>query len=172
MDSVILNHQPAPDFSLPDLGGDLHVLSGLRGKVVIINFWSCECPHAARSDELLLAYLKEWGEQVALLTLAANANEPINHLKEVANQRGLPLVLHDAEHRVADLYGALTTPHLFVIDKEGILRYQGAFDDVTFRQRTPTCFYLQGAVDAVLRGGIPDPDQTPSYGCIIVRFAP
>jgi peroxiredoxin len=172
MDSMIPNHHPAPDFSLYDLDGNLHSLSGLRGKVVIINFWSCECPHAARADTELMAYLKEWDKQVVLLPVAANANEPTDQLNRIANQRKLPLVLHDTQHQVADVYGAHTTPSLYVIDREGILRYQGAFDDVTFRQRTPTRFYLYDAVEAVLQGKIPYPDQTPSYGCTIVRFTP
>lgn len=171
MATLIPNHQPAPDFSLPDLQGNLHSLKEWRGKVVILNFWSSECPHVARTDQLLLGYLKGWGERVVLLCLAANANEPLDQLKSVANQRGLPLVLDDREHRVADLYGAATTPHLFVIDQDGILRYQGAFDDVTFKQRTPTREYLGDAVEAILRGQIPSPDQTPPYGCAIVRYA-
>ncbi len=171
MDTLIPNHKPAPDFRLPDLQGNPHNLSDWRGQVVILNFWSCECPHVARTDQLLLSYLKHWREQVVLLPLAANANESLDQLKSVSSQRGLPIVLHDREHQVADLYGAVTTPHLFVIDKEGILRYQGAFDDVTFRQRTPSREYLREAVEAILRGQIPAPDQTPAYGCTIVRYA-
>ncbi len=169
MDTLIPNHQPAPDFSLPDLQGIMHNLREWRGKVVVLNFWSCECPHVARADKLILSYLEEWGERVVLLPLAANVNESPDQLKLTASQRGLDLVLHDREHQVADLYGAVTTPHLFVIDHEGILRYQGAFDDVTFRQRTPTREYLREAVEAVLRGQIPNPDQIPAYGCAIVR---
>lgn len=171
MDTLIPNHQPAPDFSLPDLQENMHSLQEWRGKVVVLNFWSCECPHVARTDQLLLGYLKGWRERVILLSLAANANEPLDQLKLIARQRALPLVLHDREHQVADLYGAATTPHLFVIDQEGILRYQGAFDDVTFKQRTPTREYLRDAVEAILRGQIPNPDQTPAYGCAIVRYA-
>lgn len=171
MDTLIPNHQPAPDFSLPDLDGNLHSLQEWRGKVVVLNLWSCECPHVARTDQLLLGYLEKWGERVVLLPLAANANEPLDQLKSIASQRGFSLVLHDSEHRVADLYGAVTTPHLFVIDQAGILRYQGAFDDVTFRQRTSTREYLREAVEAVLNGQIPNPDQTPAYGCTIVRYA-
>jgi hypothetical protein len=65
------------------------------------------------------------------------------------------------------MYGAKATPHFFVIDGDGLLRYSGAFDDVTFRQRTPTHTYLKDAVEAVLRGEAPNPAQTPAYGCAI-----
>jgi hypothetical protein len=69
-----------------------------------------------------------------------------------------------------DAYEAQTTPHLFVVDASGILRYRGAFDDVTFRQRTPTKFYLRDAVSAVLENRLPDPAETAPFGCAIVRF--
>jgi hypothetical protein len=90
-------------------------------------------------------------------------------LRSVSGERGLPLLLHDPDQQVADLYGAQTTPHLFVVDPEGILRYQGALDDVTFRRRVPTQQYLLQAVAALLAGELPEVDQTPVYGCMIVR---
>ena len=69
-----------------------------------------------------------------------------------------------------DAYGVQTLPHLFVIDARGLLRYRGAFDDVTFRQRTPTRFYLKDAVDRLLAGQTPNPAETPAYGCAVVRY--
>ncbi|MGW8250030.1 MAG: redoxin domain-containing protein [Anaerolineales bacterium] len=170
MDTVIPNHQPAPDFSLPDLSGRSRTLKELTGRMVILNFWSAECPHAARIDRALAAYMSEWDERVVLLSIASNANETLQQIAQAAHERQLTSVLRDADHHVADLYGALTTPHLFVIDAGGILRYQGAFDDVTFRQRTPSKSYLRQAVEAVLAGRQPDPEQTPPYGCSIVRY--
>jgi peroxiredoxin len=172
MDTLIMNGVPAPHFTLPDLEGVEHTLLDYRGQVVVVNFWSAECPYAARADELLMDYLETWGEEAALLPLASNVNEPAGLLKRVAHQRGLPPVLHDTGHQVADLYGAATTPHLFVLDRKGILRYQGALDDVTFRQREPTQAYLYQAVEAVLAGEVPDPARTMPYGCTIVRFSP
>jgi hypothetical protein len=62
-------------------------------------------------------------------------------------------------------------PHFYIIDPKGVLRYQGAFDDVTFRQRVSRQAYLEKALEAVLAGGRPDPDQTPPYGCTLVRYA-
>jgi peroxiredoxin len=160
-------NQPAPDFSLPDLDGTHHRLSDLLGKVVIVNFWSAECPWSERVDRELLPLLKSWGEQVALITVASNAHEPLEILLQAATGRGLPLVLHDAAQKVARQYGAVATPHCFLIDEDGLLRYRGAFDDVTFRQRTPTRGYLRHAVDSLLAGQAPDPAETPAYGCTI-----
>lgn len=170
MDTLIPNNEPAPNFTLLDLDGEPHSLQDYRGELVVVNFWSAECPHAARVDQELLTYIKDWGESVKLISIASNANEPPDFVQRVATERGLPLVLPDPGHEVADLYNAVTTPHLFIINGEGILRYQGAFDDVNFRQRTPTQFYLRQAVKAVLAGRSPEPAQTLSYGCTIVRY--
>jgi hypothetical protein len=163
--------KPVPCFNLPDISGVAHSLDEFLGRILLLNFWSAECPWSERADRVLVHLLAGWGSQVNLLTIASNANEPLDLIRQVAGERGLPLVLHDASHVIADLYGAQTTPHLYMIDADGILRYQGAFDDVTFRQRTPVRFYLKDAVDALLEGKLPDPAQTQAYGCAIVRFS-
>jgi peroxiredoxin len=166
--SVELN-RPAPEFTLPDLDGRIHRLGEYRGRIVIVNFWSCECPHSERTDRSTLACLVQWGPDVALLSIAANRNEPAGALAQAAQARRLPAVLLDADHAAADLYEALTTPHAFVIDRSGCLRYRGAVDDVTFRQRAPERFFLEEAVEALLEGRDPPLAETPAYGCAIVR---
>ncbi len=164
------NGQEAPDFALFDLEGKKFSLKELRGRVALLNFWSAECPWSERVDRELKPALERWGERVTLLSIAANANEPAEMLKETAAQRDFGLVLRDPDHAVADRYGAVTTPHFFVIDGSGVLRYQGAYDDVTFRQRKPTREFLVPAVEAVLRGEEPQPEETPPFGCTIVRY--
>jgi peroxiredoxin len=162
-------NQPAPDFELPDLDGKLHRLSDQRGKIVIVNFWSSECPHSERTDRSTMACLVQWGAEVAMLSIAANRSESISSVAEAVNARRLPMVLIDAELIVADLYGAVSTPQVFVVDRDGILRYRGAVDDVTFRQRKATRFFLEEAVEALLEGHLPTLTETPAYGCAIVR---
>lgn len=160
---------PAPDFELPDLDGNIHRLSDYRGRIVIVNFWSCECPHSERTDRSTMACLVQWGEAVTMLSIAANRSESISSISEAVNARRLPRVLIDAEHVVADLYEAVTTPHTFVVDRDGILRYRGAVDDVTFRNREATRFFLEEVVEALLDGHLPTLTETPAYGCTIVR---
>ena len=160
---------PAPDFTLSDLDGIAHTLSGYRGRIVLINFWSAECPWSERADDQFKSWLREWGERVVLLTVASNVNESALQVREISRQRGIAPVLLDSGCRVADAWGAQTTPHAFVVDEAGILRYQGAVDDVTFRQRTPRRFYVKEAVDALLAGRLPEVASSPAYGCTIVR---
>jgi peroxiredoxin len=158
--------ESAPLFQLQALDGSLVSLAAYRGQVVLINFWSAECPWAERAD----LTLREWQGRVMLLSIAANAGEPFEVLRRVAGERGLALVLLDTRHEVADLYGAQTTPHCFLLDAQGRLRYQGAFDDVTFRQRVPERQYAIEAVQALLAGQPVAVPETPPYGCTIQRF--
>ena len=163
-----LNH-PAPDFELPDLQGNLHKLSDSRGKIVIVNFWSAECPHSERTDRSMMACLVQWGGEVEMLSIAANRSEPIQMVEETVKTRRIPKVLIDAEQVVANLYEAVATPHVFVMDREGILRYRGAVDDVKFRQPKATRFFLEEAVEALLDDRLPELIETLAYGCAIVR---
>jgi peroxiredoxin len=162
-------NQPAPQFALADLHGNSHHLGDYLGKIVILDFWSAECPHSERTDYHILSLLEGWNGDVVLLSIAANRNESRQMVAEAATTRRLSRVLVDAEHVVADLYEAVTTPQVFVCDREGILRYRGAIDNVGFRQRQATRFFLQEAVEALLAGRLPALGETPAYGCAIMR---
>ena len=161
----------APNFSLNSLDGRIDSLENYRGKVVIINFWSAECPHAARVDLGLAPLLERWGGEVILLQIASNGNEPFEMLREAAEERGTPgIILHDPESAVADIYEATNTPHIFIVDGDGLLQYHGAYDDVAFRQRTATRNYVQEAVESLLNGSKPEVASVPPFGCTIVRM--
>lgn len=171
MDTIIVTGARAPQFQLPDLKSKLYALVDLMGQIVVLNFWSAECTWCERVDQELLTYLDPWKDQVKVLWIASNANETRELIEKVANTRQLPAVLLDTHHQVADLYGAQTTPHFFVVDATGLLRYQGAWDDVTFRQRKATQVYVPLVVEA-LREGLTSPiTQSPPYGCVLLRLA-
>jgi peroxiredoxin len=169
MDMPLKLNQPAPEFTLPDLDGRIHMLSDYRGRIVIVNFWSAECPHSERVGADITACLAQWGADVALLSIASNANETDELICGAARRRKVPVVLRDADSSVADRYEARTTPHAFVIDRQGILRYRGAVDDVAFHQRVAIKFYLKDAVDALLADRLPEETETQPFGCTIVR---
>ncbi len=90
MDMVIELNQPAPEFTLPDLDGRIHMLSDYRGQIVIVNFWSAECPHSERVDADITACFAQWGDEVALLSIASNANEPDGMINGAASRRKTP----------------------------------------------------------------------------------
>jgi hypothetical protein len=78
---------------------------------------------------------------------------------------GVPY-LHDESQEVARAYEAKTTPDVFVIDAEGILRYRGA-PDADYEEPSLGAAWLRGALDAVLEGRAPQPDRTEPVGCSI-----
>jgi peroxiredoxin len=161
---------PVPDFGLPDLSGIEHRPSQVLGRILILNFWSAECPWSERADRETAELLRSVGsDNLAWWSIASNANEPRELIGRVAAERQLPAVLLDTDLRLADAFGAATTPHFFVIDRQGVLRYCGAPDDVTFRQRTPRRAFLAEAVRSLLDGRLPDPAATAACGCALVR---
>jgi peroxiredoxin len=171
VDSIAQIGSPAPDFELKDLEGDKHALRDELGSILVLNFWSAECIHSKRADEIFEEFAQKWGDSVSSWCIASNENEDDELIKNVAGTNKIKRLLRDRHQSVADAYGAVTTPHLFVIDAMGVLRYAGAFDDVSLRQRTPTRNYLQEAVVAVQNGLDPEPSETSPFGCAIIRHA-
>lgn len=157
--------RPAPSFQLKDLQGETICLEDFRGRMTLVTFWSAECPWVERADREMAA----WTDQVTLIAIASNANEPVELLRSTAETRDLPVVLIDADQHVADLYGVQIIPHCFLIDPDGILRYQGAFDDVNFRQRQSTRNYVLEAIQALRAGQPVAAVEAPPFGCTIVR---
>lgn len=160
---------PAPDFALADLNGDVRHLLEARGRVAVVYFWSAECAWCEQADPEILSLLAGWGPQVMLFTIAPNPNESRQQWQDAVARHGIPFVLPDPGQHITRAYGAETTPQIFVVDPDGILRYAGAYNDVTFRKRQAEHNYLQAAVEALLRGELPPVQETPPYGCAIVR---
>src|SRR5574341_1179815 len=153
----------APTFTLKDALSNAEVsLAALRGQIVVINFWSAECPWSRRYDQYFIERARTWGEAgIRLLFINSNHDEAIYEMQDLAEELGIETpILCDQGNRIADAYGAVTTPHIFAIDKNGLIVYQGAIDDQSFRQQEPTVNYLDAALDALRRGETPDPADT------------
>lgn len=163
--------QLAPDFRLPDTEGQIYRLADYRGQIVILNFWSAECPVSRGFDGYFNQRYQQWArEGIVLLAIDSNSHYEDDVIRQVKTERGLLFpILRDRGNAVADLYDALTTPHVFVVDREGILRYRGAVDDRTFRKRVPERNYLEEALAAIRAGCPVSQPETEPYGCTIVR---
>ncbi len=170
MDPIITVGAPAPSFELPDLYGVRHSLKDMLGQIVVLNFWSAECSWCERVDQELSAYQKSWAGLVVVWWIASNANEPHQLIEKMAVERQLSTVLLDEDQSVASLYGALTTPHFFVVNGDGKLAYQGAWDDITFRKREASKVYVPEVIEALKKNVSVEVTQTPPYGCVLVRF--
>jgi peroxiredoxin len=159
---------------LTGIDGQPYRLSDYAGSIVVLDCWSAQCPWSQHYDAWLAEQAPRWAAQgIHPLAVAANVDEDSAQIAAVAAERDLPFpILLDPGCRVADAYGAETTPHIFVVDRAGRLAYRGAIDDRSFRQRTATRNYLSDALVALLAGRQPEPAETPPYGCALVCFLP
>lgn len=164
-------NKPAPDFELPDLDGNAYQLSEYRGQVVVVDFWSAECPISREYDEYFNELTERFdSDEVALLAVDSNVYGDETILTTAVETRDLHFpVLRDAGNEIADDYGAKTTPHVFIVDREGVLRYRGHVDDRSWQQKEPTTNYVIPVVEALLEDEEPPIQQSDHFGCTINR---
>jgi peroxiredoxin len=171
---------PAPDFSLKDLDGNSVSLSQFRGKVVVLEWFNPGCPFVRASHTV--GSLKGLADKYAsdgVVWLAINSagagrqGAGVDANREGMTQFGMhyPLLLDDTG-KVGQLYGAERTPHMFVINPEGVLVYRGAIDNSPDGEgQSPEggklVNYVDGAISAIRSGAKVAPAETKAYGCSV-----
>jgi thiol-disulfide isomerase/thioredoxin len=161
------------DIVLKDIFGKDVTLGDHRGKVVFIHFWSIVCPYEKLAEPKCIELQKQYGDKLVEIAINANQGElkadasgSYGNLRDHVQQAGVNfLVAVDPGNKVTDLFGGTNTPHCFIIDKDGTLRYSGALDDdprgEKGAQATP---YVRNAIDAVLAGKAVAAPTTKPYG--------
>jgi peroxiredoxin len=164
--------KPAPAFTLKDEAGKEHSLAQYQGKVVVLEWTNPECPFVQRhhqGDPMQNALQGLDLSKVVWLAVDSSSHHTAKTVAEFKKTKGFGYpVLLDPEGTVGKAYGARTTPHMYVIDEKGVVRYMGAIDDDPRgkAEKTPTN-YVRTAVDALL-GGKPVPTSTTTpYGCSV-----
>ncbi len=163
--------QPAPDFELPDETGVKHSLSQYRGKIVVLEWVNPECPFVQRHYKAKTME-KTWAasdkEKVVWLAIdSTHHNTPEKSAAWKREQGFAYPVLQDPSGEVGKRYGAKTTPHMYVIDEKGVLRYAGAIDDDPRGNKEKPTNYVQAALASLLAGGeVKEKTSTP-YGCTV-----
>lgn len=132
-------NQPAPNFSAPDADGRTHSLSQYRGKTVVLEWTNHECPYVKKHYSGAMQALQRDATRdgVVWLSIVSSAPGEQGHItgaqakQLTASRKAAPTaVLLDPSGAVGRLYGAKTTPHMFVINPQGRLIYAGGIDDV------------------------------------------
>lgn len=166
---------PAPSFSLPNVDGSTVSLADFAGKPLAVAFICNHCPFVIHLADAFAAFAKQY-QAKGLAVVGISANDITTHpddspekMVEEAAARGYVFpYLYDATQGVAKSYRAACTPDFFLFDAGHELVYRGQFDSSRPDSGVaPTGIDLRAAADAVLAGGEPADDQTPSLGCNI-----
>jgi peroxiredoxin len=170
--------KPAPDFSLTDIHGTSVSLEKLRGKTVVLEWINHGCPFVKKHYESgnMQALQKEFtAKGVVWLSVCSSAKGKQGHMspadwRAVEKEKGgaASSILLDDSGKVGTLYGAKTTPHLFIIDPAGRLIYQGAIDDKPSADPADVkgaTNFVRSALNESLAGKPVSVAETKPYGC-------
>ena len=167
---------PAPDFELPATDGETYSLSDFDDSEVLVVMFICNhCPYVKAVRQRLVDLADELaGESVAFAAINPNdaeeyPDDDFDRMTEVAEEYDFPFpYMQDETQEVAEAYGAVCTPDIFVYDDDRKLAYHGRVDDNWKEPEKVEQRDLHNAIRTLLAGNRPDPDaQKPSMGCSI-----
>lgn len=168
----------APAFSLVDYDGNTRTLSEFAGKTVVLEWANHGCPYVKKhynSGNMQSLQKMATDKDVVWLMVCSSAPGTQGHLsaadwKAINADKGAhaTTVLIDESGEVGKLYGAKTTPHMYVIDEDGILVYDGAIDSIASTRESDIAKaenYVMAAVNALLSGAPIENSKVKPYGC-------
>jgi len=179
-DATALVGKAAPDFSLKDTAGKTWNLKDQKGKVIVLEWFNHGCPFVKKhydSGNMQKLQKEYTGKGVVWVSINSSAPgkqgyaEGAAHAAVFKEKKAAPsVVLVDSDGTVGHLYGAKTTPDMYVIDKSGKLVYSGAIDskstfdagDIPSSEN-----YVKKALDEVLGGKTVTTTNTKPYGCSV-----
>lgn len=172
--------EAAPDFSLTDTKGAQVSLSQYKGKYIVLEWFNYDCPFVVKHygcgnmQNLQKEYM---AKDVVWLSINSSAEGKEGHYSaeqtnQMASERNVAstAILSDSNGEVGNLYGAQTTPHMYIINPDGILIYQGAIDDKPSADAADIATsknYVKAALDEAMNGQAVTDSATKSYGCSV-----
>jgi peroxiredoxin len=162
----------APAFTLTDTAGDEVSLSDYLGKVVVLEWLNPDCPFVQRhykAGTMKILAAKYGAQGVVWLTINSTKymDGAANAKFRAANDLPYPILV-DQAGQVGHLYGAMTTPHMYVVDGGRRLVYMGAIDDDPRGNKDgPVTNYVAAALDEVVAGKAVTTAETKPYGCSV-----
>jgi peroxiredoxin len=172
--------EPAPGFSGVDTRGERHSLGDFRGKTVVLEWTNHDCPFVRKhydSGNMQQQQRDATGQGVIWLSIISSATGKQGHvtpaqadaLTEQRNAAPTAVIL-DEQGEIGRLYDAKTTPHMYVIDPDGILVYKGGIDSISSSRPEDigkATQYVTAALAAVAAGEPVNPAVTRPYGCSV-----
>jgi len=172
--------QPAPTFSGTDMHGKKVSLADLKGKYVVLEWHNQGCPFVVKhyeSGNMQKLQKELTGQGAVWLTVISSAPGKQGHVSAAEEETYLKAqnasptnVLFDEDGAIGKLYGAKTTPHMFVIDDKGTLVYAGAIDDKASTDQADVMGatnYVLAAYQQTKAGKQVETPSTAPYGCSV-----
>ena len=171
---------PAPEFSYTDINGNEGKLSDLKGSYVVIEWFNHGCPFVAKhydAKKMQELQTKYTDKEVVWISVNSTYEGHGDYRDNAESKQDAEKFGTDATHIVVDadgdigkLYGAKTTPHIFIIDPDGVLIYQGAADDIKSTD-TADIAKANNYIDLSMTEALSDKDisnpETRPYGCSV-----
>lgn len=170
----------APGFTLTDTNGHAHSLSDFEGKIVVLEWTNYGCPFVKKhynSGNMQRLQTELTGQDVVWLSICSSKPGGQGNMSPAdwnaeAKKKGVEstAILIDEDGKVGRQYGAMTTPHMFVIDVSGKLAYNGAIDSIASTSGSDVEKaenYVAQAVAALKAGDSLQTPLTKPYGCSV-----
>jgi len=172
--------QPAPGFTATDTSGQRHALSDFRGKTVVLEWTNHDCPYVRKHYNAgnMQQQQKDATAQGAVwLSIISSAPGKQGHVTPAqadsltAERDAAPsAVILDESGDIGRLYGAKTTPHMYIIDAQGTLAYMGGIDSIPSANPADiekATQYVPAALAQVMQGEPVSKSVTRPYGCSV-----
>ncbi len=175
----------APGFSLKGVDGKTYSLASFKNNKILVIIFTCNhCPTAQAYEDRIIQLANDYKPK-NVAVVAINPNDPsairldelgytdlsdtYDEMKIRAAEKkfNFPYLYDGATQITARAYGPVATPHVFIFDKDRILRYQGRIDDVEKPTKTPHSFDTRNAIDELLQGKEVTEKTTKVFGCSI-----
>ncbi len=170
-----------PDASFTGSDGETHSLKDYTGKIVVLEWHNPGCPFVGKfynSGTMQKLQAAATADGVIWITINSGAVGKEGYLADdqaaqqyMADKKmAATLYVRDVDGKLGQLFGAKTTPHMFVINKDGKLAYQGAIDDKPSANQADLVTahnYVSAALVALAAGQPVKTATTPAYGCSV-----
>ena len=176
--SLSTGYQPgdtATDFKLKSVDGKFYSMADYKDAKGFIVVFTCNtCPFAVKYEDRINDLAKKYKSKGYIL-LAINPNDPIAQpddtfefmQKKAKDKKFAFPYLVDEGQKIYPQFGATKTPHVFLLDKNHVVKYIGAIDDNTDDASAVKEKYLENAIAALEKGTEPSPVVTKAIGCSI-----
>ena len=160
----------APQFSLQDQDGKTVNLSDYKGKIVVLEWFNNDCPFVQRhyKAKTMNELVDKWKDKdVAWLAINTTPGKTNETNKQAVQDWSINHpVLNDSDGTVGKEYGAKSTPHMFIIDKDGKVAYVGGIDnDPEGNKGSARVNYVDKALEELTNGKPVSTPETKHYGC-------